>query len=221
LTDALKVAEQAVESFDLGSFVSETASAPEDSVVIYLDGETAYQIEQVKRQHDEWVREKAYRAEQAKDEPRGIADEDEDDPEELVNIEETLERLQEHVRKTGLRVYMRGVGEVERDLIGHKIVRSLPFGKNATDEEKAIRAEERKALTIETWLAKAITKIERVSDGAVSPAPSVEGVTALHAALYESEWDKLVALFNDLSFANALFDRAVDAGFPGGGTLEA
>lgn len=219
MTDALQAANTAVESFDLNSFLSEKAAAPEDSVTVYLDAGTAYQIDALKRRHDEWQREEGEALERRRGEPRGIADEPEV-PDDLVNVDERIEALQEQIKDSGLRVYMRGVGDVEQRLIANKVIREHPISKNATDEERALREKERGTLTLEAWLQKAITKVVRVSDGAVAPAPSADGIAALHTALYETEWNKLVGLFDALSYANGLFEQAVDAGFPGGGTVE-
>jgi len=201
MTDVDALVEQATESFDLMEYVSERTTAPTDSVAVYLDYETAYEMDRLRKEWD--LGEKG---------PRGIADEDEN------TLVERLKELQEKVKGNTLTIHMRAVNGPERGVIGKRVQKDIKVNKNMSDEEKQEAALKREDRVLVEWLAAAITKIVR-PDGAAVTDVGVGEVDFLQSTLYDAEWDKLVVLFNNLSFARELADRVVDAGFPSGETV--
>src|SRR5690606_39891681 len=49
-------------TFDFSAYLADTATVPDDSVVVYLDAKTAYEIDRLKQEHDEWQRDPGARS---------------------------------------------------------------------------------------------------------------------------------------------------------------
>lgn len=206
--DIQALADKALETFDLGEYITGTVTLPEDNVTVYLDTKAAYEIERLTLEHERGVL-------STDDGPKGITDEATD-----AELLAKIEALREQIKSTGLTVYMRAMNEPERDLIRSKVKRANPIAKNAPEEERAAIEEKREVEVLEEWLARATTKIVR-PDGAVISDVTVGHIQALKTTLWDSEWDKLPILFGTLSFAERLMESAIDAGFPSGETVPA
>lgn len=202
------LAENALETFDLMEYVSGTVTAPEDSTTVYLDTATAYEIYRLTQQYEAGVVE-------TKDGPKGITDEADDEA-----LKAQIHALQDKIKASGLTVYMRAMNEPEREILRKKVERANPIAKNAEADEKEKIDTKREEDLLEEWLSRAALKIVR-PDGAVVNDVSIGHIQALKTTLWDSEWDKLPALFGKLSFARGLVDNAIDAGFPGGETVPA
>lgn len=197
MADVEGLVAQATEAFDLKDWVTEKSTVPTDSETVYLDYETAYEMHALRNEWD-----------LGDEGPRGIADDDEDE------FLAKLEVLQERIKASGLKVTMRAVREPERKVIEKAVKRHIPFSKNMSEDERYEAGKAREEAAIIEWLTAAIIKIER-PDGAVVRDIDTDLVEFLSQSLYESEWEKLQALFGRLSFAGGLADSAVDAGFLG------
>lgn len=197
MADVEGLVAQATEAFDLKDWVTEKSTVPTDTETVYLDYETAYEMHALRNEWD-----------LGDEGPRGIADDDEDE------FLAKLEVLQERIKASGLKVTMRAVREPERKVIEKAVKRRIPFNKNMTEDERYEAGKAREEAAIIEWLTAAIIKIER-PDGAVVRDIDTGLVEFLSQSLYESEWEKLQALFGRLSFAGGLADSAVDAGFLG------
>lgn len=191
-------------TFDFSKYVSEKATVPDDSVVVYLDAKTAYEIDRLKADHDEWQKDPG---------ARSIT--------EMADVDERLEAMQEKIKESALTFYMRAVGEPERDVLREKVNRSLPLASNASEDEREMVGAQRYEATLNSWVGAAITKVVTPEGAENRDKFDREKVADLRNLLHVGEWQKLVRLVNELSFNESLIDRAVDAGFPGRGTVEA
>lgn len=188
-------ADEAVKKFNLTDEVLGRAVQPSDTVTVYLDAQAAYDLQKKKTENDASVK---------RGEPQSIG------------VDEDLEALIAKVRESALRFTLRALYEPERDVIANKVQRERHMPKNATDIEKNLRQLEVEDRIMAEWLARSITKVERLSDGAVDDSGyTADQVEELRATLYDSEWKKLTALLSELSLTQTLFTSAVDAGFPG------
>jgi len=191
-------------TFDFSAYLADNATVPDDSVVVYLDAKTAYEIERLKQEHDEWQRDPG---------ARSIT--------EMAEVDERLEELQEKVKASAVTFHLRALGGPERQVLQERVRKDYSLPKNATEDERESIDAQRYEATLNAWVGAAIVKIVR-PDGAEDHSKfDRERVADLRNVLHASEWTKLVRLLNELSFNESLIDRAVDAGFPGGGTVEA
>lgn len=211
MADIVEQVEKAVESFDLTEFVTSTTAVPQDTVTVYTDVQGAYEIDQLKRQHEAAV----LAADKGKDKtPKGITDE----PDPIIeDFEERVEAILERIKGSALTLHMRAVNEAERRVLVKRVYRDIKIDKNATEEEKGEKELQREEESFIAWYAASVTKIER-ADGAVIDKVEVDHLRTLRDALYDSEWAKIGQMFEQLSFASHLVDRAVDAGFRSGAT---
>ncbi len=191
-------------TFDLSAYLADTATVPDDSVDVYLDAKTAYEIERLKQEHDEWQRDPG---------ARSIT--------EMAEVDERLEALQEKVKASALTFHLRALGAPERQVLQEKVRRDFPLPKNADEDTRETIDSQRYEATLNAWVGAAITKVVRPDGAENHDKFDREKVADLRNLLHVSEWSKLVRLLNELSFNETLIDRAVDAGFPGGGTVEA
>lgn len=206
MADIAEQVEQAVESFDLEEFITANTAVPTDTVTVYTDTQTAYEIEALKREHEEAVQRSG------KGGPKGIADEA--DPI-LEEYEDRVEALQEKIKSSALTLHMRAVNEAERKVLVKKVFKDIKISKNASEEERGEKEIQREDETFIAWYSASVTKIVR-PDGAVVSDVKPEHLRALKTALYDSEWIKIAQKFESLSFAAHLVDKAVDAGFRSG-----
>ena len=190
-------------TFDFTKYVSEKATVPDDSVVVYLDAKTAYEIDRLKADHDEWQKNPG---------ARSIT--------EMADVDERLEAMQEKIKESALTFHMRAVGEPERRVLQEAVRRDYPLHKSATEDERETIDAQRYEATLNSWVGAAITKVVTPEGAESRDKFDREKVADLRNLLHVGEWQKLVRLVNELSFNESLIDRAVDAGFPGGGTLE-
>lgn len=211
MSDIVEQVEKAVESFDLTEFVTSTTAVPQDTVTVYTDVQGAYEIDQLKRQHESAV----LAADKNKDKtPKGITDE----PDPIIeDFEERVEAILERIKGTALTLHMRAVNEPERRVIIKGVYKDIKSDKNMTEEERGEAEVRREEESLLRWYAASVTKIER-ADGAVIDKVGVDHLRTLRDALYDSEWAKIGQMFEQLSFASHLVDRAVDAGFRSGAT---
>lgn len=191
-------------TFDFAKYVSEKATVPDDSVVVYLDAKTAYEIDRLKQEHDEWQRDPG---------ARSIT--------EVAEVDERLEAMQEKIKESALTFHMRAVGEPERMVLQKKVRKELPLAKSLSEDEAEVVNGERYEATLNAWVGAAIIKVVTPEGAESHDKFDREKVADLRNILHAGEWNKLVGLFNDLAFNESLIDRAVDAGFPGRGTVEA
>lgn len=209
MADIVEQVEKAVESFDLTEFVTSTTAVPQDTVTVYTDVQGAYEIDQLKRQHEAAV----LAADKGKT-PKGITDE----PDPIIeDFEERVEAILERIKGTALTLHMRAVNEPERRVIIKGVYKDIKSDKNMTEEERGEAEVRREEESLLRWYAASVTKIER-ADGAVIDKVEVDHLRTLRDALYDSEWAKIGQMFEQLSFASHLVDRAVDAGFRSGAT---
>lgn len=209
MADIVEQVEKAVESFDLTEFVTSTTAVPRDTVTVYTDVQGAYEIDQLKRQHEAAV----LAADKGKT-PKGITDE----PDPIIeDFEERVEAILERIKGTALTLHMRAVNEPERRVIIKGVYKDIKSDKNMTEEERGEAEVRREEESLLRWYAASVTKIER-ADGAVIDKVEVDHLRTLRDALYDSEWAKIGQMFEQLSFASHLVDRAVDAGFRSGAT---
>lgn len=209
MADIVEQVEKAVESFDLTEFVTATTAVPQDTVTVYTDVQGAYEIDQLKRQHEAAV----LAADKGKT-PKGITDE----PDPIIeDFEERVEAILERIKGTALTLHMRAVNEPERRVIIKGVYKDIKSDKNMTEEERGEAEVRREEESLLRWYAASVTKIER-ADGAVIDKVEVDHLRTLRDALYDSEWAKIGQMFEQLSFASHLVDRAVDAGFRSGAT---
>lgn len=191
-------------TFNFTDYLADKATVPDDTVDIYLDAKTAYEIDRLKQEHDAWQRDPSART---------IT--------EMTEIDERLEELQERVKASAVTVHLRALGGPERQVLQERVRKDYPLPKNATEDERESIDAQRYEATLNAWVGAAIVKIVR-PDGATDHSKfDREAVADLRNVLHVGEWSKLVSLLNELSFNESLMDRAVDAGFPGGGTVEA
>ena len=205
--DVEALAEQATENFDLMDYISGRTTVPTDSTVVYLDYETAFEIHRLAVEYEESQKIGA---------PKSIADEGQGDE----SILEKIAQLQDRVKDSGLTIHMRALNEPERDVIRKRVNREHAIKKSMTEDEKAAVSERRNDRVALEWIAAAATKIE-TPDGKTVSRVETGHIEALRNSLYDSEWAKVEALFDALSFARGLADSAIDAGFPGGETTSA
>lgn len=210
MSDIVEQVEKAVESFDLTEFVTSTTAVPQDTVTVYTDVQGAYEIDQLKREHEAAV----LTADKDKKAPKGITDE----PDPIIeDFEERVEAILERIKGTALTLHMRAVNEPERRVIIKGVYKDIKSDKNMTEEERGEAEVRREEESLLRWYAASVTKIER-ADGAVIDKVGVDHLRTLRDALYDSEWAKIGQMFEQLSFASHLVDRAVDAGFRSGAT---
>ena len=190
-------------TFDFTKYVSEKATVPDDSVVVYLDAKTAYEIDRLKADHDEWQKNPG---------ARSITD--------MADVDERLEAMQEKIKESALTFHMRAVGEPERMVLQKKVRKEIPMAKNLSEDEADVVNGERYEATLNAWVGASIVKVVTPEGAENRDKFDREKVADLRNLLHVGEWNKLVGRFNDLAFNESLIDRAVDAGFPGGGTLE-
>lgn len=206
MADIVEQVDKAVESFDLSEFLTANTAVPTDTVTVYTDTQTAYEIEALKREHEEASRSTGLK------EPKGITDES---PAVLEEFEDRIEELQEKLKSSGLVVHMRAVNEAERRVLVKRVYKDIKIAKNAPEEEKGEKELQREEESFIAWYTASVTKIER-PDGAVVENVQPEHLRALKTALYDSEWQKIGQKFESLTFASHLVDRATDAGFRSG-----
>lgn len=207
MVDIVEQVEDAVESFDLGEFISAKTAVPTDTVTVYTDTQTAYEIEALKREHEAAVRS------QGKG-PKGITDEPESV---LEDFEARIEALQDKIKDSALIIHMRAVNEAERRVLIKRVYKDIKIAKNASEEERGEKELKREDESFIAWYAASVYKIVR-PDGAVITDVKPEHIRALKSALYDSEWAKIGQLFEALTFSAQLVDRATDAGFRSGAT---
>lgn len=210
MADIVEQVEGAVESFDLTEFLTANTAVPTDTVTVYTDTQTAYEIEALKQEHEEAVRSKGAG-------PKGITDEA---PAVLEEFEERIEVLQEKIKSSALVLHMRAVNEAERRVLVKRVYKDIKPAKNASEEEKTEKELQREDESFIAWYTAAVTKIVR-PDGAVVEDIKPEHLRALKTALYDSEWAKIGQKFESLTFASHLVDRATDAGFRSGAPAQA
>lgn len=210
MSDIVEQVEKAVESFDLTEFVTSTTAVPQDTVTVYTDVQGAYEIDQLKREHEAAV----LTVDKDKKAPKGITDE----PDPIIeDFEERVEAILERIKGTALTIHMRAVNEPERRVIVKGVYKDIKSDKNMTEEERGEAEVRREEESLLRWYAASVTKIER-ADGAVIDKVEVDHLRTLRDALYDSEWAKIRQMFEQLSFASHLVDRAIDAGFRSGAT---
>lgn len=210
MSDIVEQVEKAVESFDLTEFVTSTTAVPQDTVTVYTDVQGAYEIDQLKREHEAAV----LTADKDNKAPKGITDE----PDSIIeDFEERVEAILERIKGTALTIHMRAVNEPERRVIVKGVYKDIKSDKNMTEEERGEAEVRREEESLLRWYAASVTKIER-ADGAVIDKVEVDHLRTLRDALYDSEWAKIRQMFEQLSFASHLVDRAIDAGFRSGAT---
>ena len=190
-------------TFNFDEYLADNATVPDDSVVVYLDAKTAYEIERLKQEDDAKQREAA---------PRSIAD--------ATDVDERLEALQEKIKASAITFHLRALGGPERQVLQDKVRRDIPVPKGVSEDDREAIDGQRYEATLNAWVGAAIVKVVTPDGRENHDKFNREKVADLRNMLHLSEWTKLVRLVNELSFNETLIDRAIDAGFLGGGTVE-
>jgi hypothetical protein len=205
--------------FDLSSALK-GATYPTEAVSIFIDGETAHELninyDRIAELAQEGLQYKAGNN-------GGMADGPEKEPidAEIAELEaENLEHL-EKLRKSILTFQLRGVAPKQWKLIIKKWQREMK--KNFDLPEEQAEAEEWANAKIDAELvAKATIKITDADGDEDAGAVSLDTAEELQDTLLQSEWAKLLGAANNLTFANGLFAQAIaaDADFLSKSSLE-
>jgi hypothetical protein len=228
--DAAKRAEElkAPATFDARGAVKKT-TYPTDSIDVYSDAELAHKLNVVANE----AAKARYLAESIKaafdaDTHKSIEDSVEDRPgyTDAVKEAETLEAevadLVKKLQESVLTFHVRGLAPAQWRLIDKDWRKKIKeparknFDHDEEGEEEFMRVTrerniDRIAAIQNDQIAKAITKVVRKYDGATDTSVwSVDDVAEIHDTYLESEFDKLLNIVVQLTFANNLFQIAVE-----------
>lgn len=158
-------------------------SYPEDSVVIFLDQEAAYDLAQVDAAM------------------KTLSDHSERDKDLLAQYEvyeQEAEALRQRIIESSLKLTLRGLDQATIDATlneAEKIEDGTPHDTNVL------------------MLSKVLVSVQDHEGAVDDSPVTVELVEQLYAAMGAHEWDKVMTTMNGVLFAATYFDRAVDAGF--------
>lgn len=209
MSDVIEAAEAHVENmkktFSLEAVLADKVTYPTDTVDIFLDGASAYEVLTLT---DE-VTTKKQIAELSRAEDGTIAGSPEAEAldAEVAKLEKELQAVLDKASKSMLTLTLRGVPAKVWRVIDEKARREYPPNKHDGQEEayeKNIRRNEWQTIELVKYATVGIKDAEgNEVDTLTITRESVEG---LYDALYETEWRKVVEMANQLTFANALFD---------------
>lgn len=158
---------------------------PTDEVTVYLNADAAYNLAET----NTLLTALAQRAE----------------TEEYENLDKVAQQLKAEVLASAMTFHLRGISPGELTKISKKVRKQAEA--DGLDEED-IALELTKA-----WFAPHIIRVEQ-ADGAVDEHLwTPEEVEVLMDLLPQTEWAKLNATINKMTFSSAYFTQAVDAGF--------
>lgn len=176
-------------------------SYPTASVAIYLDGELANELNELRADRE------AILAEEAEQDTKSLSNPD------LADIDERIKGVTEAIRRSRLTVHMRGVAPAVKKAIARKARATFKTPKNADENEKnEIWLAENTWVTNEL-IAHSIIKVVNAKGAVDKRAKTNDEVQALSDRLAESEFQKLDALCAKLSGASQLFSESLDADF--------
>lgn len=198
------------ETFDLADVLNENVTYPTRDVLVGIDAEVAQAATELADEIADLIT---------------VADEFENDGtitggdgakyrEQAEAKTAELQKLMDKLEETAIKFTLRGVPPKVWRTIDKYWRKEIPAKKSDDDvstHEKNIARNEKVTIDV---VRNAIVKME-LSDGRISEGlPPFEQVEALYNTLMESEWEKLRATADQLTFANQLFDvTTTDADF--------
>lgn len=157
---------------------------PEKSVDIYLDANSAYELEQLNEVMNTVT-----------------------DPEELAKLEASAVELKKKIVDSRLTFHMRGVSQYSVEYVTEESDKLYPDNADGTENPAWIRH------YLAALVAKNIVKITDVEGNEDSDKLTTEQVLELRGVMPIDAWSSLVETMQKLTLASSYFDAITDAGF--------
>lgn len=202
------------ENFDLGAFITSKVQFPTRDVKLVLDYEGSAEAYDLASQ----IADKHIEVEAINEEAKaGITGGDTEALDgEIATLTGELTDLVAKLEAEALTFTLRGIAPKVWRLFDKEARRKFPNDKNATEEVR-LEADIDRSTFANRELVKACTVKITAPNGGVQEGKSITHATiaGLHDVVAESEWDKLLATANELTFQVGAFDQVVsqDADF--------
>lgn len=157
---------------------------PEKSVDIYLDANSAYELEQLNEVMNTVT-----------------------DPEELAKLEASAVELKKKIVDSRLTFHMRGVSQYSVEYVTEEADKLYPDNADGTENPAWIRH------YLAALVAKNIVKITDTEGNEDSDKLTTEQVLELRGVMPIDAWSSLVETMQKLTLASSYFDAITDAGF--------
>ena len=207
MSDTIEAAEAHVESmkknFSLADVLANKVTYPTDTVDIFLDGASAYEVVRLV----DTISDKRVEAQNLRTDEDSIAGSPEADALDAESdaLEKDLEAVLDKAAKSQLTVTMKGVPSKVWRTVDSLARRKFPIDKNKSHEESMEENIKRNEWQNIELVFNSIVSITDADGNDISEITH-DAVEGLYNNLYESEWRKMVELQNQLTFANSMFD---------------